>query len=131
MQARRRAIAKRYTEAFSRLPELEPPGEAAGTTHAWHLYALRLNLEMLSIDRDQFVGELARRNIGSSVHFIPVHLHPYYRDRYGYQPDDFPVARNEFMRLVSLPLYPTLSEADVEDVIGAVTDIVGAHREAD
>ncbi|HVF44351.1 MAG TPA: DegT/DnrJ/EryC1/StrS aminotransferase family protein, partial [Pyrinomonadaceae bacterium] len=91
-QARRAEIARRYTEAFSRLEELEVPTSRPEVEHAWHLYVLRLNLERLSITREQFIEEMRERRIGTSVHFIPVHTHPYYRDRYGFEPDDFPVA---------------------------------------
>jgi dTDP-4-amino-4,6-dideoxygalactose transaminase len=71
---------------------------------------------------------LKARNIGTSVHFIPIHLHPYYRDKYGYKPDDFPVAYREYQRIISLPLYPRMSDQDVEDVIEAVCDVVGRFR---
>jgi len=123
-QARRREIACRYNEVFSQYEELQIPTERPEVEHAWHLYVLRLNLEMLKIDRARFIEELKARNIGTSVHFIPVHLHPYYRDKYGYKPEDFPVAFREYQRIVSLPLYPRMSDQDVEDVIEAVTEVV-------
>ncbi|MGB4504254.1 MAG: DegT/DnrJ/EryC1/StrS family aminotransferase, partial [Syntrophaceticus sp.] len=84
--------------------------------------------ETLKIDRDRFIEELKERNIGTSVHFIPIHLHPYYRQKYGYQPEDFPVAYSNFLRLISLPLYPRMSNEDVDDVIEAVLDVVERHR---
>ncbi len=127
-QKRRREIAQRYTKAFSRLEELQTPTERSGVEHAWHIYALRLNLGQLTVNRAQFIDELKDRNIGTSVHFIPVHMHPYYRDKYGYEPEDFPVAYQEYQRLVSLPIYPRMGEKDVEDVIEAVTDVVETHR---
>ena len=123
-QARRREIFQRYNEAFSRLEELQTPVERPEVEHAWHLYVLRLNLERLRVSRNQFIEELKARNIGTSVHFIPVHLHPYYRDRYGYKPEDFPVACREYQRIVSLPLYPRMSDQDVQDVIDTVADVV-------
>jgi len=123
-QARRREIVQRYNEAFSRFEELQTPVERPEVEHAWHLYVLRLNLERLKISRNQFIEELKARNIGTSVHFIPVHLHPYYRDRYGYKPEDFPVAYREYQRIVSLPLYPRMSDQDVQDVIDAVAAVV-------
>lgn len=92
--------------------------------HAWHLYMLRLNLEHLSIDRARFIEELKKRNIGTSVHFIPLHLHPYYRETYGYRPGDFPVATREYQREISLPIYSRMTDQDVEDVITAVLDIL-------
>lgn len=127
-QRRRREIVARYTEAFSVLPELEVPVEREGMESAWHLYVLRLHLQRLQIDRARFIEELRRRNIGASVHFIPVHMHPYYRERYHYAEESFPTAAGEFRRLVSLPLHPRLTEEDVEDVIEAVGDIVALHR---
>jgi dTDP-4-amino-4,6-dideoxygalactose transaminase len=101
-QARRREIVRRYTEAFSQIPELQLPVERPDVESAWHIYTIRLNLEMLHIDRGRFIEEMKSRNIGTSVHFIPIHLHPYYRDKYGFKPQDFPVAYREYQRLVSL-----------------------------
>ncbi len=123
-QARRRAIVHRYDEAFSRCEELRTPAESPDIEHAWHLYVLRLNIERLDVSRNQFVEELKARNIGSSVHFIPIHLHRYYREKYAYKPDDLPVAYREYQRIISLPLYPRMSDQDVEDVIEAVCDLV-------
>ncbi len=91
-QHRRREVVRRYNDAFAQYPYFEVPTERPDVEHAWHLYSLRLNLQTLRIDRDQFIEELKARNIGTSVHFIPVHLHPYYRDKYGFKPEDFPVA---------------------------------------
>lgn len=127
-QARRKEIVQQYHTAFGQMPELQIPVERNGVESAWHIYALRLNLEMLKIDRSQFIEELKARNIGASVHFIPLHLHQYYRDKYGYKPEDFPVAFRNYQRLVSLPLHPGLSDQDVNDVIEAVNDIVIAQR---
>jgi len=128
MWARREAIANGYSEAFSRYPELEVPTLRPGMTHAWHLYILRLKLEQLKIDRAQFMEELRLRNIGASVHFIPLHLHPYYVETYGYQAEDFPVAYGEYQRVISLPIYSKMSDGDVDDVIAAVFDIVRLYR---
>ena len=86
------------------------------------------NLERLTIDRARFIEELKTRNIGASVHFIPIHLHPYYRDKYGYKRDDFPVAYREYQRLVSLPLNLRLSDSDVQDVIDSVQDIIEQYQ---
>lgn len=123
MWQRRRAIAQRFNDAFRHLPELQTPADRADCQHAWHLYMLRLNLEQLHIDRAVFIEELKARKIGTSVHFIPLHLHPYYRDTYGYQPDDLPIAHREYQREISLPIYSKMSDGDVQDVIEAVTDI--------
>ena len=127
-QDRRREVVVRYQAAFGDLPEVQRPVERPDVESAWHIYPLRLNLEALTIDRNQFIEELKARNIGTSVHFIPIHLHPYYRDKYGYKPGDFPVAFANYQRLVSLPLHPRLSDEDVDDVIEAVRDVVVANR---
>jgi dTDP-4-amino-4,6-dideoxygalactose transaminase len=124
---RRRAIAATYSQAFSELPALESPAAHPWVTHSWHLYVLRLHLDLLSIDRDTFIDEMSVRGIKTSVHFIPLHTFTYYRELYGYQIGAFPVAEREFQRIVSLPIYPAMSDADVADVIGAVTDIVKRH----
>ncbi len=126
---RRQTIARRYTEAFSRLsPYLEtPPDAPPDGLHSWHLYIIKLNPARLRIDRAAFIEELKGANIGASVHFIPLHLHPYYRDTFGYRPEDFPQAYATFQRIVSLPLYPKMSDDDVDSVIEAVTTICQTH----
>ena len=128
MQARRKAIYDRYDAALGALEEVETPTIRPNVDAARHIYPLRLNLERLQVDRARFIQLLGEMNIGSSVHFIPVHLHPYYRDRYGFQPEDFPVAYREYQRLVSLPLNPTMTDADVDDVVEAVTAIAAGNR---
>ena len=127
-QARRRGVVAAYQTAFTEEPALELPIERPWVEHAWHLYVLRLRSGTLHIERDRFIEELAQGNIGTSVHFIPIHLHPYYRDKYGYLADSFPVAYDGFQRMISLPLSPRLSDQDVADVIEAVLDIVRRHR---
>ena len=128
MQQRRYEIVRQYNAVFGDMDELETPTERPNVQSAWHLYVLRLSLDKLKIDRNQFIEEMRVRNIGTSVHFIPIHLHPFYRDKYGWQPDDFPVAYHEYQRLVSLPLHPGLTDDDVADVITAVQDIVQHNR---
>jgi len=127
-QRRRREVVARYTAAFGADPALEPPVVRPDVEHAWHLYVLRLRLDALRIGRDRFIEELTARNIGTSVHFIPVHLHPYYRDKYGYAPEALPVAYGNYLRLLSLPLHPGLSDRDIDDVIEAVLDVARTHR---
>ncbi|HET9496681.1 MAG TPA: DegT/DnrJ/EryC1/StrS family aminotransferase [Chloroflexia bacterium] len=127
MLERRREIAWRYNAAFSELPELQLPPDSGESRHAWHLYLLRLNLDMLRIDRAEFVQALKNRNIGASVHFIPLHLHPYYRDLYGYHPEDYPAAFAEYLRVLSLPVYSKMSDRDVDDVISAVQEVVRSY----
>src|SRR5439155_13665659 len=105
MTARRVEITDRYTAAFATLPELELPTVRPERTSSWHLYLLRLCLERLRCDRAQFIQALAAANIRTSVHFIPLHLQPYYRETYGYRPEDLPVAWHEYQRALSLPIY--------------------------
>jgi dTDP-4-amino-4,6-dideoxygalactose transaminase len=128
MQRRREELFARYDAGLAGVAEVDLPSVLPGVGHARHLYVIRLRLERLRIDRSAFIDELRKRNIGASVHFIPVHLHPYYRDRYGFRPEDFPVAYREFQRIVSLPLHPRLTDADADDVIEAVRSIVAEHR---
>jgi dTDP-4-amino-4,6-dideoxygalactose transaminase len=127
-QKRRRQIVQQYNEVFGDIDALEVPVERKDVEHAWHLYVLRLRREVLRIGRDQFIEELKERNIGTSVHFIPVHIHPYYRNKYGYKPGDFPVAWENYQRMLSLPLNPCLSDQDVADVIEAVLDVVRQYQ---
>ncbi len=127
-QLRRAAIARRYDLAFAHLEELELPARRPNIEHAWHLYVVRLHLERLTIDRARFIEELKAHNIGTSVHFIPIHLHTFYREKYGFKPQDYPVAFKAYQRLISLPLYPRMTDQDVDDVVEAVTAIVNRYR---
>jgi len=127
-QRRRREVVSQYHRAFADEPALELPVTRPEVEHAWHLYVLRLRPGALTIDRNRFIQELSERNIGTSVHFIPIHVHPYYRDKYGFKPDSFPVAYAEYRRILSLPLHPGLSDGDVGHVIEAVLDVVRSHR---
>ncbi len=124
----RARYAARYSGAFADLPEITVPLVHAGRAHAWHLYVIQLALERLTIDRAQFIQELRLRNIGTSVHFIPVHLHPYYQERFGYRPGSLPEAERFYERILSLPLYPGMTEQDVDDVIVAVRDLINRRR---
>ena len=128
MWARRVEIARRYDAAFGAVPELTLPARGEHNQHAWHLYMLRVDNARLRGGRDAFVDQLRRRNIGTSVHFIPLHTHPYYRETYGYRREDFPVAVREFEREVSLPIYSRMSDDDVADVIAAVLDVLEQQR---
>ena len=124
----RRRIAGHYHEAFADLPEIQIPGCLPDMQHAWHLYVIQLNIERLKINRQDFIKALKGQNIGTSVHFIPLHLHPFYRDTFGYQPADFPQASAVFERIVSLPIYPGMTEANVRDVIVAVRKLIQEYR---
>lgn len=128
LQARRYAIVQQYTDAFAQFPEVETPTCRPNVKHAWHLYILRLNLDKLKVDRAQFIEELKARNIGTSVHFIPLFIHPYYAQTLGVTPEDFPVTYAQYQRTISLPLYPLLSDEDVQDVISAVADVIETTR---
>ncbi|MEX0749841.1 MAG: DegT/DnrJ/EryC1/StrS aminotransferase family protein [Dehalococcoidia bacterium] len=127
-QAKRRTLAGRFNERFAPLSEIARPIERSGTTHAWHLYVIRVRPERLRIGRDQFIVQLKERGIGASVHFIPIHHHPYYRERYGWAPGDFPVADGAFETMISLPLYTRMTESEVDRVATAVEDIVREQR---
>lgn len=122
----RQAIADRYTSAFSGMAALQAPASYTDRKTSWHLYVLRLRTERLSIGRDAFVSELKRRGIGTSVHFIPLHLHPFYQNRFGYRSGDFPQAEAEYARAFSLPIFPTMSSAEIEAVITSVSEVVQA-----
>lgn len=126
--ARRREIAARYLRAFADEDALELPVELPDARHAWHLFVVRLRLDRLRIDRDRFLAELAARGIGSSVHYLPVHMHPWYRERLGHAPDAFSVTWDAWPRLASLPLHPGLTDRDADDVAHAALDIARAFR---
>ena len=126
---RRTSIARRYDAAFAGQAALEPPVlRHPDDTCAWHLYIVRLNLDRLAIDRDRFTRELDARGVGCSVHFIPLHMQPYWRDLYRLTPSMFPVASREFPRVISLPIYPDMTDAMVDRVIEAVLEISSRYR---
>ena len=124
----RRSIAATYDEAFADLPEIRTPVCHPDRQHAWHLYVIQLELDRLTINRNEFIEALKQANIGTSVHFIPLHLHPYYQKTFGYTPGDFPNANDVFHRIVSLPIFPKMAETDIREVIRAVRNIVKRHR---
>jgi dTDP-4-amino-4,6-dideoxygalactose transaminase len=118
-QARREAIARQFDAGFAGLPLVTPPHAAAGDMHAWHLYVLRL-ADAAPVSRDAFIERLFAEGIGCSVHYIPLHLQPYWRERYGLVPAMFPHSQHAFERMVSLPVYTRMSDADVARVVRAV-----------
>jgi dTDP-4-amino-4,6-dideoxygalactose transaminase len=124
----REQYAALYHEGFQDLPEIMCPPTASHVQHAWHLYVIQLDLDRLQIGRDEFIRQLQQAGVGCSVHFIPLHLHPYHRDRGGYQPEDFPVASRVYQRIVSLPLYSKMTEDEVNRVIETVRDLVKRNR---
>lgn len=127
MRARREEIAARYTAAFADLPLDLPYVSESCSLHAWHLYTVKLRLHELTINRDIFIEKLAAAGVGTSVHFIPLHMQPYWQDRYGLKPEDFPIATNVYQRILSLPLYSAMSDADVEYVIEQVRKVLIGH----
>ena len=122
---RRRRVAATYSAALGPLDAFDLPIEREDCASAWHLYPVRLRPDALPVGRDDFMAGMRQRNIGTSVHFIPVHTFTYYREKYGYRPEDFPVALAASDRSVSLPLHPDLSDEDVADVVAAVRDLAG------
>jgi len=123
-QATRAAIAARYDAAFADLPLITPPQPAAGDTHAWHLYVLRL-ADGAKLTRDGLIEGLYAAGIGCSVHYIPLHLQPYWRDRYGLVPEQFPHSQRAYERMLSLPLYTRMDDSQIERVIAAVRALLG------
>ena len=122
-QQSRQRIAAMYDAAFADLPLVLPPQPRPGDQHAWHLYALRLG-DGAAIERDRFIERLFDAGIGCSVHYIPLHLHPYWRERYALRPEQFPQAHKAYERILSLPLYTRMSDADVQRVVDAVRSIL-------
>jgi dTDP-4-amino-4,6-dideoxygalactose transaminase len=125
---RRQEIAAMYDSAFSVLSEILLPEKLPGRNHTYHLYPIRLNTKLLQLNRSEFSDQMRARNIGTSVHFIPLHRHPFYHERYGCRPEQFPVCEEIYQGLLSLPLYPRMTDEDAVDVIAAVREIIAAHR---
>jgi perosamine synthetase len=125
---RREQIARMYNDAFAELDTCFVPRDAGLGTHAWHLYILELNLSALSVGRNDVLDRLRERGVGTSVHFIPLNLHPVYQQRYGYQPGQFPIAEGVFGRACSLPIYPGMTDAEVGHVIDAVRATLNESR---
>jgi dTDP-4-amino-4,6-dideoxygalactose transaminase len=124
-QQRRAALAARYGAGLRGLPLLAPPAPPAGETHSWHLYVVRLS-DDAPIGRDALIEALFAAGIGCSVHYIPLHLHPYWRERYGLGPQDFPHSQHAYERMLSLPLYTRMTDADVDRVLDALRRALGA-----
>jgi perosamine synthetase len=125
---RRQRCAELYNQGLADVLELQLPAAEPHVQHAWHLYVIQLDLECLSITRQQFIQLMKKAGVGTAVHYIPLHLHPYYRDTWSYRPDSCPVATGVYERIVSLPIYSRMSEDDVGYVIGTVRGIIAQHR---
>jgi dTDP-4-amino-4,6-dideoxygalactose transaminase len=128
MRKQRAAIARFYIERMSHIEEIELPPDPPDRVHAWHLFSIRLHLDRLAMDRNTFIQELNRCGIGTSVHWRPLHLHPYYVDEFGWNAADFPVATREWERLVSLPLFPGMETDEMEYVVKHVAEICFRNR---
>jgi perosamine synthetase len=128
MWRRRVEIAKKYDNALSSLDAYRTPIVAEDVQNAWHLYVILVQSSALRIHRDRVIEELRQRGIGTSVHFIPLHLHPYYQKMWGYRPGEFPVAEDYFDRCISLPIYPSLTDEDLRRVIEALHDVANGFR---
>jgi dTDP-4-amino-4,6-dideoxygalactose transaminase len=128
LQARRQSIAEKYNVAFSGLPVVTPFITNIDDTHSWHLYVLQLNTDELSIDRDEFIRVMAEKGIGTSVHYIPLHMHPYWQENYNLTESDFPRSSSTYYRIVSLPNYPKMTDGQVDKVIRTVREILLEHK---
>jgi perosamine synthetase len=125
----RTRVAAMYTEKLAEYAEfLETPQANEDRKPSWHIYAIRLYLDQLSIDRAQFIEQLKEREIVTTVHWMPLHLHPYYRKTYGYRGTDCPVASKEWLRLISLPIFPSMTEAELEHVCASIGEVIAANR---
>ncbi len=125
--ARRREIAAHYTAAFRAVPGLIPPSVRAEVNPAWHLYPIRIDLAKLTVDRGQIFCALRAENIGVNVHYIPVHLHPYYRAQFGHRDGECPVAEAAYERLISLPMFHGMTDEDVGDVVRAISKVISYY----
>lgn len=123
MRQQREAVAQCYREAFSQTEELALPCEDVNRLHSWHLFPIRLRLEKLSIGRNLFMEKLKQSGVACSVHWRPLHLHPYYQETFGWRPEDFPTATTVWERLISLPIFPGMREGEVKHVIRVIRQL--------
>jgi dTDP-4-amino-4,6-dideoxygalactose transaminase len=123
MRKGREKVAHRYMEEFSSLDEIELPPEDVNRIHSWHLFPIKLRLESLRIDRNAFMEQLKAWGVGCSVHWRPLHLHPYYQETFGWKPEDCPIATKVWERLISLPIFSDMREEEIDHVISVVTEV--------
>jgi UDP-4-amino-4,6-dideoxy-N-acetyl-beta-L-altrosamine transaminase len=128
MQKRREEIVDKYNKSFNGISQITTPTAKSYTKHAWHLYPIQINEDLLTIGRNEFIEALKAENIGTSVHFIPLHIHPYYKEKYDFKSTDFPNAFSLYNNEISLPIYPKMEDKDVEDVIFAVEKIIDYYK---
>lgn len=127
LHAERTRVARTYAQLMENIEEVLLPRESADCRHSWHLYAIRLRLDQLRIDRARFIELLKEKGIVTSVHWMPLHMHPYYRETYGYVPEDLPVAARVYPQLISLPIFPGMTENEVAYVADSVRQIVAGN----
>jgi perosamine synthetase len=120
-------IARGRRETLGDVAGLELPPDPPDRIHSWHLYPVRLHLDRLDVDRDAFLDELRKRGVGCSVHWRPLHLHPYYAESFGWRGEHFPVATREWQRLVSLPIFPGMREEEEEHVVRVMRELCRDH----
>ena len=130
MRKEREAIAREFSLAFADVEELETPADDPDRVHSWHLYPIRLRLDRLTIDRNAFMEGLKEAGVGCSVHWRPLHLHPYYQATFGWRPEDLPVATALWERLVSLPIFPGMRQEEVQHVVDVVRGLCARHLRA-
>jgi perosamine synthetase len=130
MRVEREAVARSYTRDLAGVEEIELPLHDPDRMHSWHLYPLRLRLDRLSIGRDGFLDELKKRGVGCSVHWRPLHLHPYYQESFGWDPRDFPAATEAWQRLISLPIFPGMRDEEIAHVVDTVKQLCRENRTA-
>ena len=130
LHRKRRNIAALYTRRLAEVDELILPREAPNRIHSWHLYAIRLKLGRLNIDRAQVIQQMKERGIGTSVHWMPLHMHPYYREKYGYKAEDFLVAAGLYPQLITMPLYPDMKQEEAEHVCDTLKLILSRNLKA-
>ncbi len=128
MRLARERVARSYLAALRDVEEIELPPDPPDRIHAWHLFPIRLRLERLAVDRDRFMEELKKAGVGCSVHWRPLHLHPYYQRTFGWRTSDLPAATALWPRLVSLPLFPGLTKDEIGHVVGTVRELCQRHR---
>ncbi|MCK5845695.1 MAG: DegT/DnrJ/EryC1/StrS family aminotransferase, partial [Victivallales bacterium] len=116
----RQRVAESLTTALSGIDGLQLPSQRKDAIHSWHLYVVLIDEKVFGLSRNAFIEKLKSSGIGTSVHYLPLHMHPYYIEKYGYESDDFPVARRLFEKMVSLPIYPSMSNSDIARIADAV-----------
>ena len=127
MRRRRESLALAYRERLARIDQIEVPPAPANVRHSWHLFAIRLKLDRLRIDRNGFMDELQKAGVGCSVHWRPLHLHPYYQQHFAWDAKHFPVATREWSRLVSLPLYPSMTPEEHRHVVDTTAGLCATY----